>query len=149
MLTPDSLSVWLKEQSWPIGIVLSLVVVGFIILKVSAHRRQTKLSRERSHVTEELFVDHLAQYNFDPLITGTTYRYLQEVQGVQFPVLPSDDLDEDLGLDHEDIEQTIRELLVSLHREHAPGIRYEPIHTVEGLVRHLQASPRIGQQAAA
>lgn len=149
MVTPDTLSIWLKEQALPIGIVLILVGLAFLALKISASRRRIVLSRERNGVTERTFVEHLAQYNFDPVITGTTYRYLQEVQGIGFPILPSDALDEDLGLDPDDFEQTIRELLQSLHREEVPGLRYEPVLTVEDLVRHLQASPRKNQQAAA
>ena len=149
MVTPDTLSIWLKEQAWPIGIVLLFIGLAFLILKVSAVRRRVVLTRQRNGVSEETFVEHLAQYNFDPLITGTTYRYLQEVQRVDFPIVPSDKLDEDLGLDHDDLEQTLRELLQSLQRQEVPGLRYDPVITVEDLVRHLQASPRRGQQAAA
>jgi hypothetical protein len=149
MVTPDTLSIWLKEQALPIGILLILVGVALLILKLSAVRRRVVLSRQRSSVTEQTFVAHLAQYNFDPLITGTTYRYLQEVQQVDFPILPSDALDEDLGLDSDDLEQTIGDLLHSLQRVEAPGLRHVPVLTVEDLVRHLQASPRRNQQAAA
>jgi hypothetical protein len=149
MVTPDTLSIWLKEQALPVGIVLILIGLALLALKISASRRRTVLSRERHGVTEQTFVEHLAQYNFDPVITGTAYRYLQEVQGIQFPILPSDLLDEDLGLDHDDLEQTISELLQSLQRQESPGLRYTPVVTVEDLVRHLQASPRRSRQAAA
>ena len=149
MVTPDTLSIWLKEQAWPIGIILLLVAVAFLILKISAQRRHAALARERSGVTEETFVEHLAQYGFDPVIAGTTYRYLQEVQLVQFPILPSDLLDEDLGLDSEDVNQSLRELTTSLKREDMPGLRHDPLRTVEDLVRHLQALPRKTERAAA
>jgi hypothetical protein len=149
MVTPDTLSIWLKEQALPIGILLILIGLALLALKLSANRRRTVLSRERSGITEQTFVEHLAQYNFDPLITGTTYRYLQEVQRIQFPILPSDILDEDLGLDHDDLEQTIHELLQSLQRQESPGLRSIPVVTVEDLVRHLQASPRKKRQTAA
>ena len=149
MQIPDSLSIWLKELSIPLGVLLILGLVAYLIVKISASRRRVVLSRQRADVTEETFVEDLARYNFDPLITGTTYRYLQEVQGIQFPILASDALDEDLGLDHDDLEQTISDLLNSLRREHQPGLRYEPVVTVEDLVRHLQASPRKDRQAAA
>jgi hypothetical protein len=149
MVTPDTLSLWLKEQSWPLAIIAVLVLGAFLTLKYSARRRREVMNRERSGVTEETFVDHLAQYHFDPVITGTTYRYLQEAQLVPFPILPGDALDEDLGLDSEDVEQSVSELLASLNREEAPGLRHEPLVTVEDLVRHLQASPRKAQSAAA
>ncbi len=149
MVTPDTLSIWLKEQAWPIAIILFLAVAAFLAVKLSAQRRHKALGNERSGVSEETFVAHLSQFGFDPVIAGTTYRYLQEVQLVQFPILPADLLDEDLGLDSEDIEQSVTELLSSLQRVEQPGLRYEPLHTVEELVRHLQASPRKAQSAAA
>jgi len=70
------------------------------------------------------------------------YRYLQEQQNVAFPIEPLDDLDHDLGLDSEDLEQTIRELLRQTGRENMPGLLSSPLVTVEDLVRYLQASPR-------
>jgi hypothetical protein len=149
MFTPDSVSIWLKEQAWPIAIILLLAVAVFILLKLSVIHRRAVLSRQREGDTEQTFVENLARYNFDPLITATTYRYLQQVQRIRFPILPSDALDEDLGLDCEDVNQTVRELLVALKREEAPGLRHEPMMTVEDLVRHLQASPRKRQQSAA
>jgi hypothetical protein len=149
MVTPDTLSIWLKEQAWPLGILFALVVAAFAILKISAVRRHRVLSRQREGITEQTFVEHLAQFNFDPVITGATYRYLQEVQRIRFPILPSDNLDEDLGLDSEDLDQTLRELLRSLHREGKAGLRHEPILTVEDLVRYLQASPRVKSTVAA
>ena len=142
MVTPDTVSIWFKEQAWPIGLILLLVAAAFLTVKLSSRRRAAALNRERSGVTEQSFTEHLAKFGFDPLIAGTTFRYLQEVQLVQFPILPTDTLDEDLGLDTEDVEQSVRELLASLQRQETPGLRHEPLHTVEDLVRHLQASPR-------
>jgi hypothetical protein len=149
MVTPDTLSIWLKEQAWPLGIIFILVAVAFVILKLSATSRHRSLSRQRSAVTEQTFVDNLAQFNFDPVITGATYRYLQQVQGIRFPILSTDALDEDLGMDSDDVDQTLRELLRSLQREETPGLRHEHILTVEDLVRHVQASPRIKKSVAA
>jgi hypothetical protein len=142
MDTPDSLSVWLKDQSWPIAIILGLIILTFLALKFSAARRHKALANQREGVSEESFVGHLQKYGFDPMITGAAYRYLQEVQLVNFPILPGDALDEDLGLDTEDIEQTVSELTEALARDRSPGLRHTPIVTVEDLVRLLQASPR-------
>jgi hypothetical protein len=143
MFTPDTFSMFLTQQAWPLGIVVFLVVAVLLLLKISAGSRRARLTRERSHVTEQTFVDHLAQFNFDGRITRTTYRYLQDVQNVHFPILPTDALDEDLGLENDDIEQTIHELLRALKRKEAPGRSHAPIITVEDLVRHLQACPWI------
>jgi hypothetical protein len=145
MVTPESLSAWLKDQAWLLMIFALLAVGAFLLLKYSARRRAEALSRERAEVTEGSFVEHLAAFNFDPKITGATYRYLQEVQRVSFPILPSDMLDEDLGLGSEDVDQTVSELLIALNRHEAPGLRHQPMLTVEDLIRHLQASPRKSQ----
>ena len=149
MVTPDTLSTWLNEQAWPIAIIVGCIVFAFIALKVSAQRRHKALASEREGVTESTFTAHLQQYGFDPTITGATYRYLQEVQLVKFPILAGDALDEDLGLDTEDVEQTVSELTAALKRERAPGLRHTPVITVEDLVRLLQASPRKSRSVAA
>ncbi len=149
MVTPDSLEIWLNEQAWPIAIIVGCIVLAFLALKISAGRRHRALAAERDGVTEATFTAHLQQYGFDPAITGAAYRYLQEVQLVKFPILPGDNLDEDLGLDTEDIEQTVAELTVALKRERAPGLRHKPLVTVEDLVRLLQASPRKARIEAA
>jgi hypothetical protein len=142
MVTPDTLSIWLREQAWPIAIIAVFLGLAFLALKLSAKRRHEALARAREGVTEESFTKHLQVYGFAPSITGATYRYLREVQRVQFPILAADSLDEDLGLDNEDIEQTVRELTESLGRAQTPGLRHAPLVTVEDLVRLLQASPR-------
>ena len=149
MATPDTFSIWFREQSLPIGLILIAILVAFLILRYSARRRQESLLRERDGITEQTFTSHLSRYGFDASITSTTYRYLQEVQRVQFPILPGDALDEDLGLDSEDIQQTVLELTEALKREPNPGLRSTPVVTVEDLVRLLQASPRKTRSAAA
>jgi acyl carrier protein len=149
MVTPDSLYIWLKEQAWPVVIIAALVVFAFLLLKFSAKRRHKALAREREGVSEATFTAHLQRYGFDPSITSSTYIYLQEVQRIQFPILPGDQLDEDLGLDSEDIKQTVRELITALGREFNPGLLHTPLVTVEDLVRLIQASPRRSQTVAA
>ena len=142
MVTPDTLTIWLKEQAWPIAIIVGLVVFAFIVIKISASRRHQALAREREGVTESTFASHLQRYGFDPAVAAATYRYLQERQLVKFPILPGDQLDEDLGLDSEDINQTVREMTSSLGRHFNPGLLHKPLVTVEDLVRMLPASPR-------
>jgi hypothetical protein len=149
MATPDTITLWLREQAWPLVIVAACVALAFLVLKISADRRRKALSREREGVTEQTFAAHLEQYGFDPVIASSTYRYLQDVQRVRFPILPGDALDEDLGLDSDDIKQTIRELTPALGREYNPGLLHKPLVTVEDLVRLLQASPRQKQSSAA
>jgi hypothetical protein len=143
MVPPDSLSAWLQDQLRAIAMIMFLVVAASaLLLKLAVYLRVARLSRERRNLTEQTFVEHLAMYKFDPSITGATYRYLQQVQGIRFPIRPSDLLDEDLGLDNQDQEETIADLLAELQREPSPGLRPTPLLTVEDLVRHLQASPR-------
>jgi hypothetical protein len=145
MVTPTDLSIWLHEQAWPLVIIAFIVIFTYVALRVSAHRRQQTLAQERAGVSDQTFADYLEQFGFDPAITSSTYRYLQEVQGINFPILPSDDLDEDLGLGTEEIEQTLRELTGALKREFNKGMVHAPLVTVEDLVRFIQASPRVVQ----
>jgi hypothetical protein len=149
MPTPVSLQIWLDEQAWPLGIIAVLLILAYVALRFSARRRREALARERDGVTEQSFSDYLTQFGFDATITASTYRYLQQVQRVSFPILPSDNLDEDLGLGHEDVEQTVRELSQALGRRLNPGLASAPVVTVEDLVRLLQRSPRIAKSSAA
>ena len=116
--------------------------MGIAMVYLSAKSRRSSLVRDRSGRTEETFAEYLAGYGFDPEISRVTYRYLQRVQKVAFPIEPSDDLDRDLGLDGEEIEQTVRDLLAETGRSYLPGLLDSPLVTVVDLVRHIQASPR-------
>jgi hypothetical protein len=119
------------------------VVASVLLLRLSAWSRERSLRRRRVGLSQQSFTARLQQYGFDPVITGSTYRYLQEVQLVSFPILPGDKLDEDLGLNADDVEQVVRDLSIALRREFSPGLRTRPLVTVEDLIRLLQASPRI------
>ena len=116
--------------------------MGIAMVYLSAQSRRSSLVRDRSGRTEETFAEYLAGYGFDPEISRVTYRYLQRVQKVAFPIEPSDDLDRNLGLDGEEIEQTVRDLLAETGRSYLPGLLDSPLVTVVDLVRHIQASPR-------
>ena len=148
-MAPSTLALWLKEQSVPLAIIVLMVLVVVLILRVSAARRRETMLRERGGISEATFTAYLQRYGFDPLIASTTYHYLQEEQLVAFPILPGDALDEDLGLDSEDIQQTVRDLTHRLKRDRNPGLRSAPMVTVEDLVRLLQASPRKAQTHSA
>ena len=100
-------------------------------------------------MTQETFTAQLQQYGFDPVITGSTFRYLREVQLIPFPVLPGDDLEKDLGLAPEDVHQAVRDLTLALRREYSPGLQPIPPVTVEDLIRLIQASARITKTGAA
>lgn len=140
MLT--ALQQWLGEQIVPVVFVGFAILMGFGLVYLSAKSRRSSLARDRSGRTEETFVEFLAPYGFDAEIARATYRYLQERQQVAFPILPTDDLDRDLGLDENDVKTTVRELLADMGREYLPGMLDSPLVTVVDLVRYIQASPR-------
>jgi hypothetical protein len=142
MATPFTVQQWLSDQAVPLFFIGFALMMGFAILYLSAQARRTSLVRDRSGRTEESFVFDLTGWGFDPEIARTTYQYLQQYQNVAFPIEPMDDLDHDLGLDSEDLEQTIRDLLGETGRVHLPGLLYSPLVTVVDLVRYIQASPR-------
>ena len=106
------------------------------------------MNEVRSGVNEDTFVDSLLVYGFDPIIARATYRYLQEKQLVSFPIEATDQLDEDLGLDLVDVDESILDILKLTDRQFQPGLKFAPIVTVEDLVRLIQASPRNSAMAA-
>ena len=133
---------WLGDEGTPLVFIGFAILMGILLLYFSAQSRRAALVRDRSGRTEDTFAEFLAAYGFDPEIARATYRYLQDVQHVAFPIVPKDDLDRDLGLDEEDLNRTVRELLEETGREYLPGLHGSPLVTVVDLVRYIQASPR-------
>lgn len=133
---------WLGEQIVAVSMVGFALLMGLTLVYLSAKSRQSSLVRDREGRTEETFTEFLAAYGFDTEIARTTYRYLQERQQVAFPILPTDDLDHDLGLDEDDVKTTVRDLLAESGREYLPGLLDSPLVTVVDVVRYIQASPR-------
>ena len=148
MQTPSTVSIWLGEQAGPLALIVLLLAFVMIVLYLSARSRRAKLNQERSGTNEDTFVNFLTTYGFDAKIARTAYRYLQEKQNVSFPIEASDLLDEDLGLDSADIEESVADLLMLNHRVYQPGLAHSPLVTMEDLVRFIQASPRVSEIAA-
>jgi hypothetical protein len=133
---------WLGEQIVPLFFIGFALLMGVALVYFSAQSRRASLVRDRSGITADTFAESLAAYGFDPEIARSAYEYLQQEQQVGFPVDPRDDLDRDLGLDGEDVQQTVRDLLHKTGREYLPGLLESPLVTVVDLVRYIQASPR-------
>ncbi|HEV2618309.1 MAG TPA: hypothetical protein VGU23_00025 [Acidobacteriaceae bacterium] len=133
---------WMGEQAVPLFFLGFALLMGLALLYFSAQSRQAALVRDRSGRSEETFVEYLAAYGFDPEIARATYRYLQRVHEVAFPILPQDDLDCDLGLDDDEVSQALRDLLDEAGRTYLPGLIDAPVVKVVDLVRYVQASPR-------
>ena len=133
---------WLSELALPLLLIGLGILIGFTALYISAQRRQSSLVRDRSGRTVETFVEYLVEYGFNPELARATYRYLQKRQKAAFPIEPFDDLDCDLGLDSEELRETIRALLAETGRIYLPGLLDSPLVTVEDLVRTIQSSPR-------
>lgn len=149
MVSPGDLGLWLNQQVWLLVGVFTALLLTYVALCWSSFRRRRTLLRLREGVNEESFADYLAQFGFDRIISRATYEYLQQVQRVNFPILPSDTLDEDLGVDTDDLDQMLRDLSFTLHREYTPGLMYSPPVTVEDLLRVLHAAPRVTRVSAA
>jgi len=148
MQVPSTVWIWLIEQAVPLLIIVGLLAFVMVALTISARSRRAKMIESRSGMNEDTFVSSLLPYGFDPGIARTTFRYLQEKQRVSFPIESSDQLDEDLGLDIADVEESVRDLLGLTQRLYQPGLKHTPIVTVEDLVRLIQASPRLSELAA-
>jgi hypothetical protein len=148
MQTPNTLWLWLSEQAIPLAVVAAFLAFVLIVLAVSARNRRVRMNQTRSGANQETFVHSLLEYGYDAEVARTIYRYLQEEQNVHFPIEPSDLLDEDLGLDIVDLDETILDVLELTRRQYRPGLRHTPLITVEDLVRFVQASPRSADRAA-
>jgi hypothetical protein len=148
MQVPSTTWIWITEQAGPLLIIAGLLAFVMIVLYMSARNRRAKMNESRAGLTEDTFVESLLPYGFDPEISRTTYRYLQEKQRVSFPIELSDQLDEDLGLDLADVEESVQDLLGLTERLYQPGLKHTPLVTVEDLVRLIQASPRLSELAA-
>lgn len=148
MFTPNTVQIWLSEQAVPLALIVGVLIAGFLLLKISAARRKHTLLRERAGHTEDTFVEHLTTFGFDPKIARSTYRYLQNEQNVHFPIFLTDHLDEDLGLGLAELDESKVALARENQRELRPGLRHEPIVTVEDLIRFIQASPRRKEMVA-
>jgi len=142
MPTTDTIQQWLGEQIVPVFLIGFAMLMGLVMVYLSAMNRRNALARSRAGRTEETFAEYLAKYGFDQDIARSTYRYLQETQRVSFPIEPMDDLDRDLGLDGDDVKTTLRDLLDQNGREYLPGLLDAPLVRVVDLVRYIQASPR-------
>ena len=138
---PSTLQQWLADQAVPLAVLAFAVLMGLFLLYLSVVSRRSSMARNRSGRSETTFVDELASYGYDPEIARLTYRALRERHRIAFPILPTDDLDSDLGLDTQELDHVTRDLLEATGRLHSPGMLYAPITTVAHLVRHIQSSP--------
>ncbi len=148
MPTPSTTLIWLSEQAGPLALIVVLLAFVMIVLYLSARNRRVRLNQARSGANEATFVESMRVAGFDPAIAKTVYRYLQEHQNVRFPIQSEDLLDEDLGLDLVDVDQTVRDVLKLTNREYKPGLKHTPLATVHDLVLFVQHSPRLVDRAA-
>lgn len=133
---------WLVEQIVPVFFIGFALLAGLALLYFSAQSRAAARRRDRAGQNEDTFVEQLAAHGFDDEIARMTYRCLEERTRVEFPILPGDDLDQDLGLDSDDVRETLMEVTARVGREYLPGLVTVPIVTVAELVRAVQGSPR-------
>ena len=126
----------------------ALLAFVAITVYISLSVRSARMKERRSGLNEDSFIYSLVIYGFDAEIARTTFRYLQTTQQISFPIQASDLLDEDLGLNSDDLEETVRDLFHLTGRRYQPGRRHTPLTTVEDMVRFLQASPRRSALAA-
>jgi len=133
---------WLGQQIIPLFFIVFAILMGIAMVYFSAQSRRASLARDRSGRTEDTFAESLAAHGFDPEIARLTYLHLQQNRRVAFPIDPLDDLERDLGLNSEEIDQSVRDLLNETGREYLPGLLKSPLITVVDLVRSIQTSPR-------
>ena len=142
MQIPTTLSIWVSQQALLLAVIVVLLSLAMLILHRSARNRRVRMNEARSGTNEDTFVDSLVIHGFDPLITRSTYRYLQNTQRISFPIRAADLLDQDLGLDNAGLDKSASDLIESIARLYQPGHQHDFLVTVEDLVRFIQASPK-------
>ena len=134
---------WLGDQIVPVFFIGFAILMGIAMVYLSAQSRRSSLVRDRSGMHRGDVCEYLwLRMGSIRRLHGRLTVYLQEAQQVAFPIDPRDDLDRDLGMDGEEVKQTVRELLDETGREYLPGLLDSPLVTVVDLVRYIQASPR-------
>ena len=126
--------------------VLSVVACVYILAK---ERRASQSTGFRTDASARSFAKLLQSHGFDPAIALATYWYLQETQGRRFPIMPSDTLEVDLGLNPEEVEHTLLALMALLGRKPALGWHRASVTTVDDLIRVLQSAPQSSATIAA
>jgi hypothetical protein len=142
MLSRFAVQQWLGQQIVPLLFVGFAMLMGVAMVYFSAQSRRASLARRRSGRTVDTFADSLAAHGYDPEIARLTYIYLEQNRHVAFPIDPLDDLERDLGLNSDEVDQSVRDLLNETGREYLPGLLKSPLVTVVDLVRAIQTSPR-------
>ena len=62
------------------------------------------------------------------------YEYIQEMHGVDFPIFPTDDLSQVLGMTDEDVRRALPPILEVTGRSAQLGRMLRPLETVEEMV---------------
>jgi hypothetical protein len=140
-MDPQHATQWVAAQADVIGVIGVLFLGALLILFLSARGHAWMMAHKRAHSTIDTFVRELSEKGYNARICRAVYEYLQTDQKVNFPINPDDALDERLGIAGDDLEQTIRDVLILTEREFCPGLLYRPLVTVEDLVRYVEASP--------
>jgi hypothetical protein len=138
---PSTLRQWLADQAIPLAALIFALMMGLCLLYLSVASRRAAVARRRVGRSEDTFVDELATYGYDPEIARLTYITLRDRHQVPFPILPTDDLERDLGVQPEELDQLLQLLLDATGRRRSPGMLSAPIATVAHVVRHVQSSP--------
>lgn len=139
----------LRHRTEPTGLPLVTFALAALALIgiVTVYRRSSKL-RLRAGVDEHSFARLLGDDFFDTELARATFRYLRRECNICFPILPSDVLSRDLGLDSADLRSVVVGLLSETGREYLPGVIDTRLVTVEDLVAYVQASPKLLYMAA-
>lgn len=148
MQTPESVRGWFEAQAAPVAILCGVVGTGLLLLAVFAWMNHKRLARNRAGEGIDSFLERMSVHGLDPHLCRLAYAYLQERIGVDYPVLPKDLLDEDLGMTDSEVDEMVSWLLIASSRNYEPGSTPGCILTVADVVRHVQGSQMQDRLAA-
>lgn len=141
MQTPTTVLGWFQSQGSILAILLAIVGVVLLVLAASAYARHRRLSQTRSGDDMASFIHTMQSRGYDPEIARLAYVFLEERLAIDYPVLPEDELDRDLGISETEIFDMLAFMLFTSGRTDSPRSTPNTLTTVADIVQRVQTSP--------
>jgi hypothetical protein len=106
-----------------------------------ARGNKKMLTETRAGHDMECFVREMTAAGHDESVSRAVYCYIEEMHGIDFPILPGDDLCTTLGITDDDVYRAVPALLTDAGRAPQLGRLKQPIITVADLVDFVERAP--------
>lgn len=141
MQTPTTVLAWFQGQGSILAILLAVAAVFLLVLAASSYARRRHLAHTRSGDDMASYLQTMQSRGFDPEIARLAYAFLQDRLAIDYPVLPEDELDRDLGISESEIGDMLAFMLFTSGRVDSPHSTPNTLTTVADMVQRVQTSP--------